>query len=529
MKNSILLLVCIAVLNSILGWSQGLQFQKSYGSALRNVGTAIPTQDSGYIVSGTNTDINNWTGPGFLTKLDKYGDTVWFHTYASPSSDIMPAVAMETSDGGFIVSVYNRTIGACKVMKVNASGDTLWTRPSSYCPEWESFYPDASGNYYYATGGMALMKLDTLFNLIWARVVPDASRGTGGIQVPGGFVFWGETRTLASGNLNYEDLYMVKVDTAGKFLWGRTYGTSHAIEYAGNIQRTFDGGFIAIGYGDGFGIGSTDIILIKTDSMGVIQWTKAYGGPGGDNGYYVEQTLGTAGYAFMGLTHGFESTPSQKSYRAFVTRTDINGSPIWGRIYGDIANNPVNAEDIAFTIFETKDFGFVLSGSTQTMGAGDYDVWVVKTDANGLSGCREIINYPNTIVPSLIQGAGGYDSVLTATSSPFSLSQANFPLMVSVACSTIPLSVGEAEGVENAITLYPNPLIPSSASRITIRSSLHIMEILMLDLTGRKLFSGEVDSVDDDFTLKIQDLPGGVYIVKILTSQGPVLKKLVVN
>jgi hypothetical protein len=61
----------------------------------------------------------------------------------------------------------------------------------------------------------------------------------------------------------------------------------------------------------------------------------------------------------------------------YLAKTDANGALLWEDIYGG------DLDDVAHSVVQTDDGGYVLGGHTRSFGAGGLDFWVVKTDENG--------------------------------------------------------------------------------------------------------------------------------------------------
>jgi hypothetical protein len=144
-------------------------------------------------------------------------------------------------------------------------------------------------------------------------------------------------------------------------------GTS--IDYGYTVNLTSDGGYILSGVTSSFGAGNGDVYLIKTDANGDTLWSRTYGGTNADEGHSVQQTV-DGGYIIAGYTSSFGS-------RAYVIKTDANGNTLWTKTYGG------SVVDFIVSVQQTSDNGFILAGYTMSFGAGSFDVYLIKTDANG--------------------------------------------------------------------------------------------------------------------------------------------------
>jgi len=67
----------------------------------------------------------------------------------------------------------------------------------------------------------------------------------------------------------------------------------------------------------------------------------------------------------------------------YLLKTDANGDVLWSRTYGG------RGEDMAYSIQQTPDGGYIIAGVTSSFGAGGGDVYLLKTDANGLTSVEE--------------------------------------------------------------------------------------------------------------------------------------------
>ena len=167
------------------------------------------------------------------------------------------------------------------------------------------------------------------------------------------------------------DFYLIKTDAAGDTIWTRACGGS-TIDWARSVQQTTDGGYIVAGYTMSYGAGSKDFYLVKTDSAGDTLWTRTYGGSNDDQAYSVQQTT-DGGYILSGATMSYGA--GSKDF--YLIKTDSAGVALWTRTYGG------NHIECARSIQQTTDGGYIVAGYTGSYGAGAYDVYLIKTNSNG--------------------------------------------------------------------------------------------------------------------------------------------------
>ena len=184
----------------------------------------------------------------------------------------------------------------------------------------------------------------------------------------GGYMFCGATESYGAGNW---DVYVLRTDAAGDTLWTRTYGGTDR-DIAGSLDRTAEGDFMITGETASFGAGDLDIYLLKMDEDGDTLWARAYGGTGYERGTRVVCTQ-DGRYAICGRTSSYGAG----DFDVYLVFVDADGDTLGTCTYGG------SGTDIGFAIQETHEGGFILGGVTNSYGAGDYDFYLIKTDAQG--------------------------------------------------------------------------------------------------------------------------------------------------
>ncbi len=98
------------------------------------------------------------------------------------------------------------------------------------------------------------------------------------------------------------------------------------------LIQTADGGFALAFSTTSYGSSYTDMLLVKTDAIGVPQWNQTYGGA--HLTYYMLDTLlvqtADGGFALTGDAGG-----PRNSSNILLVKTDANGIAQWNQIYGE--------------------------------------------------------------------------------------------------------------------------------------------------------------------------------------------------
>jgi len=355
---------------------------RTYGGSNDDKGESVQqVSDGGYIIAGGTDSFGAGSYDVYLLKTDPSGDTLWTRTYGGSNWDYGWSVE-QNPDGGYIIAGYTESFGAggadVYLLKTDSSGDTLWTRAYGGS-DWDYGYSvreTSDGGYVIAgyttsfgAGGadVYLVKTDSSGDTLWTRAY-------GGSDSDGGYSIQQTTDGgyiiagyTSSFGAGYSDVYLVKTDSSGDSLWTRTYGGSYD-DYGWSVQQTSDGGYIIAGETESFGAGSDDVYLVKTDSSGDTLWTRTHGGSDYDRGYSVQQTS-DGGYVVAGFTMSFGAGNDD----VYLLKTDSSGDTLWTRTYGG------SDHDAGSSVQQTSDGGYIIAGFTGSFGAGWNDVYLIKT------------------------------------------------------------------------------------------------------------------------------------------------------
>jgi hypothetical protein len=318
--------------------------------------------------------------------------TTWTQTYGGPDNENAMAL-VETSDGGYTLAGTTGPGmglgGDCWLVRTDATGNMEWNKTYGG-PETEhvmSMVATSDGGYAIAgntgsdffTGGgdCWLVKTDAYGNMEWNKTYGgDGSEMAFSVieTSDGGYALAGYTGSPDGENTtgfdaeNW-DVLLVKTDQHGNMEWNQTYGGPED-DHARSLVETSDGGYALGGTTTVFG--STDLWLIKTDAAGFMEWNRTYGGPEIDWAWSLVATS-DGGYAIAGIT-GTNPTFAGDS---LLVKTDEFGNVEWSHTYGGPDNDQGKA------LVAMSDGGFAIAGNTNSSGAGSYDFWLVITDESG--------------------------------------------------------------------------------------------------------------------------------------------------
>jgi len=107
-------------------------------------------------------------------------------------------------------------------------------------------------------------------------------------------------------------------------------------------------------------------------SAPVEEWSQTFGGSEYDWGNSVTQTS-DGGYIIASITYSYGAGNGD----IWLIKTGASGAEEWSQTFGG------SGQDYGQSVAQTADGGYIITGSTYSYGAGHSDVWLIKTDADG--------------------------------------------------------------------------------------------------------------------------------------------------
>ena len=216
----------------------------------------------------------------------------------------------------------------------------------------------------------------------WEKIFGIMDSNDFGISVQqttdGGYIITGYTSLREPQDVNYgngwttepskPDIYLVKTGANGNKQWEKTFGGAKSDE-GHFVQQTTDGGYIIIGSTNSTGAGGMDVYMIKTGAGGSKQWERTFGGAKSDEGYSVRQTI-DGGYIIAGAT----ASSGAGNNDVYLVKTDASGNTQWEKSFGGVLT------DEGYSVQQTSDGGYIIAGKAALLGSPDLYLIKIKME-----------------------------------------------------------------------------------------------------------------------------------------------------
>ena len=434
------------------------------------------TPDGGFIAVGMTT--NPWV-KAYIVRTDGNGDTLWtkqyFEDIATYQSFVCPSIQL-TSDGGYILSGYT-TSGTILLLKLNSVGDSLWC------------------------GSYGCHTSDSLYVVEEVKVTSD-----------NGYIVIGTVGTIFD-----TDVFVLKTDVNGNQQWYCSYSLSDYYDRGYSIVSSHNNdGYLFSGLTN---VPDT-VFVMKINLAGSILWTNHY--PLEDQPDEFQQLIKTSdgNYVLAGANANF-----------YLYKLDETGTVLNFAEFGNFSGGQYFEEDCN-SVYQTNDGGYVMCGHSDIIFDLDYELWVVKTDANFTEQWSRIVQASSNAhtTPYIEQTTNGDYIIFSSTR--LDPSGANYGLMIRL--GTGASDVSDDENLFNDFVLnqnYPNPFNPSTTIEFTLPQT-EFVSLKIYDVLGNEVAvvsEGIMSAGSYKINWNAANISSGVYFYRLKANNISETKKLILN
>jgi len=345
-------------------------------------------------------------------KYSPTGQQLWLKKYVGGTGYAEPYdLAVDAQGNCYVTGYADEPTGdkdeQCVTIKYDANGNQTWVRaydtpnaPVDGDEEGRALAIDAQGNLYVAgrqytdnesSYDAVLLKYTGAGALVWAQVYESETYGGGfdrfrdiAFDGAGNVIVCGDTESKDGATYTNYDILAAKYTPAGAKLWSRHVngaangwdeGDKIVVDAANNIYVAGTMTVIEDNY--------DDWALVKYNAAGTLQWSRTYGGDGGNSdrvaGVAVDKdgNAVVAGTVYNSLNNGY--------YNMRVAKYSAAGAVLWASEY----NDDWDLEDQCESLVMDKNGDVYLSGASDvgfTPDNEDFDTNISVVKYNGLTG-----------------------------------------------------------------------------------------------------------------------------------------------
>ncbi|MEI6059931.1 MAG: T9SS type A sorting domain-containing protein [Bacteroidota bacterium] len=445
-------------------------FQRLYGTLDNDAGSSItPCFSGGYLVSGTTTNYFYGDPEIYLVRITEYGDTLWTRSVSHPSDYDWNKGVYEHTDHSFLLgNCFYGDTATTLLLKYNDSGDKIWSK--SFTFDDDAFFCSL------------------------------ASATDTGIVICG---YHGQS---------FPSVFMIKTDNQGDEVWRRSYGGSFMEGYfPEQMINTADNAYIICG---SVTIGGTELnkgLLIKTDSSGILSWTKQYESASYYKRYFTAiQQYSDGSYYITG--YDTWSNYFSADY-PFLMKTDPQGNLAWLKYY----DQPHPYRTLSFTA----------GGNILLAGAYNDTAMIAQADPEGtITWSANIVSkYAGSYISQVIAAADGGYIMAGKAAYHGGFGGDDVLIMKANQYGIITEMQGTGTKVESAeVSAWPNPC----RDKTGIFSKYPVQSVTVYDARGLCLYTNKQEICgSNSFPVSTAAFPAGMLIFRIETSGGVFIKKII--
>jgi len=400
------LLLCAGLAVSLAGGLQAQTFQSVFGGSQNDAarGGVVQTNDGGYISVGESQSFGGGTYDVYVVKTDQCGNLQWSATYDIGGEDFGRKIRQTIDDGYVIVGSTTDKDNCCMfnnifLLKIDVKGNVEWVKTYGGREDDQGWDVQLynGGKEYVVSGRTAsfgagkydayLLHTDFFGSVIEARVYGgDAVDGFNSIAVAndgsGDIYAAGETNSYGLSN----QVYVARLNPSLNVIWAFHYG-GQADETAYSIINTLKNELVVAGYTSS-GTGARDGYILRLTTAGAYVNDRFYfpvAAPVDDEFKEIQELqngdLAVTGYATK-APNGFGD------HDVYLARLTAGLNTIWARVFG--AQLREEGFSLALTYDPAaNDPTYTIAGFTENWAFGLEDLYLIRADVNGFSGCNE--------------------------------------------------------------------------------------------------------------------------------------------
>jgi gliding motility-associated-like protein len=377
------------------------QIERLFRSDRQNASIDVAqTSDMGYLIFSAGRSLDSIRFEYYtVSKFDNKGNFSWSKDYDFEQKVLPDGSLTLLPDGGFIISGVLDTSSINKVLlRGDINGEPLWTR--AYGQDDPNIPPALRGDAptdendfgnLFLSGtvfgnplerNVFLAEIDTSGNQLWGKSynldLLDLVATSVKTTQDSGAIICGTASTALT-----DDIFVIKTDSLGEIEWSRQYGETDLVEKGTSILPTTDGGYL---------IGASKVnpilpshpgFLIKTDTFGNSQWILNVDFQTSDTVLINDMIMANDGNV---VVSGSLLGINDETF-AWMMKISLEGDMIWKRRYKATTRQNVLANELIES--EMGGYVYITSSDEGTMQAGPY---LIKTLEDGTTICDSIID-----------------------------------------------------------------------------------------------------------------------------------------
>lgn len=376
------------------------QIERLFRSDRQNAAIDVgQTSDMGYLLLTAGRDLDSTRFEFYtVSKFDNKGNFSWSKDYDFEQKVLPDGQLIVQDDGGFVISGVLDTNSINRVMlRGDASGEPLWVKKFGLDAAVQSVFPEDAPldqndreNFYLAgnvvgtplANDIYLTEVDTTGIQAWSKAYHHdtksfLSTSVKSTQDSGAIISGSVTDILDT------DIFVVKTDSLGEVEWAREYGEDGILEFGTAVLATNDGGYLLGGSKVNPILPSHPGFLIKTDTFGNTQWIFNVDFQTSDTILVTDMIMANDGNVVVsGRLLGINDETF-----AWMMKISLEGDMVWKRRYK--ATTRQNAFTDGLVESPMGGYVYLTSSDENDTQAGPY---LIKTLEDGTTICDSIVD-----------------------------------------------------------------------------------------------------------------------------------------